>query len=166
MNLENQMEMTNNGKDYFEIFSPMDGTVIPLSEIPDETFSKKLIGDGVGIKPSDYTLYAPCDSDITNIFDAVNAASFRINNGLDILVHIGVDTVKLEGKGFKKLSDKIDNVKKGEALISFDDDFINKNSKSDKTALIISNMEVVDRIETTTGEVKSGDLLMRVYLKK
>jgi glucose-specific phosphotransferase system IIA component len=166
MKLENQMEISNNEKDYFEIFSPIDGTIISLENIPDETFSRKLIGDGIGIKPNGNILYAPCDSDIINIFDAVNAASFKVKNGLDILVHIGVDTIKLEGKGFTKLNDKTMDVKKGEALISFDQDFINKNSKSDKTAIVISNMEIVEKIEFIDGEVKKGDLLMKVYLKK
>ena len=151
---------------FVEIYSPLNGKAIPLEEIPDEAFASKIIGDGIGIDPIGDTIYAPCDADDISIFDTNHAISFETKEGLEMIVHFGIDTVKLEGKGFERIADEGDNVKKGDPLVKFDLDFIKENAKSHKTPVIISNMEMVERIETVTGDIKVGDLLMRIYLKK
>ena len=82
--------------DLFVIASPLNGTIIPIEEIPDEAFATKIIGDGVGIDPTGDTIYAPCDADDISIFDTNHAISFETSNGLELIVHFGIDTVKLD----------------------------------------------------------------------
>lgn len=155
-----------NNDNVFEIYSPLNGKIIPLEEIPDEAFASKIIGDGVGIEPTGDTIYAPCDADDISIFDTNHAVSFETSNGLELIVHFGIDTVKLDGKGFERLVEDGQSVKKGDALIKFDLDYIKEHAKSHKTPVIISNMDEVEKIERSTGEIKAGDLLLRVTLKK
>ena len=87
-----------------EIYSPIHGQIIPLSEIPDEAFSSGAIGDGVGIEPSKEgdIIYAPCDAEDVSIFDTLHAVSFETKEELEVIVHFGVDTVELKGIGFEK----------------------------------------------------------------
>lgn len=149
-----------------EIYSPLNGKVIPLEEIPDEAFASKIIGDGVGIEPTGDTIYAPCDADDISIFDTNHAISFETKEGLELIVHFGIDTVKLDGKGFERIAQDGQSVKKGDPLIKFDLDFIKENAKSHKTPVIISNMEMIENIERSSGEIKAGELLMKLSLKK
>ena len=150
----------------FVIASPLNGTIIPIEEIPDEAFATKIIGDGVGIDPTGDTIYAPCDADDISIFDTNHAISFETKDGLELIVHFGIDTVKLGGNGFERLVEDGQSVKKGDALVKFDLDYIKENAKSHKTPVIISNMDMVEVIEKSTGEIKAGDLIMKVTLKK
>jgi len=150
----------------FEIYSPLDGTIIPLEEIPDEAFAEKIIGDGVGIIPTGNTIYAPCDADDISIFDTNHAISFESSNGLELIVHFGIDTVKLDGKGFERLVEDGQSVKKGDALVRFDLEYIKTHAKSEKTPVIISNMDVVEDLFKSSGKVSVGDVLMKVKLKK
>jgi len=149
-----------------EIYSPLNGKIIPLEEIPDEAFASKIIGDGIGFDPTGDTIYAPCDADDISIFDTNHAISFETKDGLELIVHFGIDTVKLGGNGFERLVEDGQSVKKGDALVKFDLDYIKENAKSHKTPVIISNMDMVEVIEKSTGEIKAGDLIMKVTLKK
>ena len=150
----------------FVIASPLNGTIIPIEEIPDEAFATKIIGDGVGIDPTGDTIYAPCDADDISIFDTNNAISFETSNGLELIVHFGIDTVKLEGKGFTRLVEDGASVKKGDALIKFDLAYVKANAKSHKTPVIISNMDVVEELVRSSGAIKAGEPLMKVKVKK
>lgn len=149
-----------------EIYSPLNGKIIPLEEIPDEAFASKIIGDGIGIDPIGDTIYAPCDADDISIFDTNHAISFETKDGLELIVHFGIDTVKLDGNGFERLVEDGQSVKKGDPLVKFDLDYIKGNAKSHKTPVIISNMDMVEGVEKLTGEIKAGDLIMKVKLKK
>ncbi|RUA09934.1 MAG: PTS glucose transporter subunit IIA [Fusobacteria bacterium] len=150
-------------ENYIEIYSPLNGRVIDLSEVPDEAFAEKMIGDGCAIEPSEGSVFAIADAEI-DIFDTNHAVSFDIDD-LEMIVHFGIDTVKLDGKGFERLVEP-GNVKKGDELVKYDLDFIKENAKSTRTPVIISNMEDVAEIKVVaSGEVKAGDLLMKVKLK-
>ncbi len=148
----------------FEIYSPLNGKVIPLSEIPDEVFAKKMIGDGCGIDPTYGAVCAPVDGEV-DIFETNHAITMEAANGLEIIVHFGIDTVKLNKEGFERVGDA-GEVKKGDELVKYDLDFIKEKVPSTKTPVLISNMELVKSIEVVAqGDVKVGDLLMRVYMK-
>lgn len=152
-------------EEWFEVYSPLNGKVIPLSEVPDEAFAQKMIGDGCAIDPAPGAIYAPVDGEI-DIFETNHAVSLEAPNGIEMIVHFGIDTVKLNSEGLKRVAD-VGSAKKGDKLIEYDLDFIRKNAKSTKTPIIITSMDMVDTIEVVaSGDVKVGDLLMRVKLKK
>lgn len=153
-------------EDWFEIYSPLNGKVIDLSEIPDEAFAQKMIGDGCGIDPTEGAIYAPVAGEI-DIFTTNHAVSFETPNGLEMIVHFGIDTVKLNGEGFTRVAEPGITVKVGDELVKYDLNYIKEHAKSVKTPIIISNMDMVETLEVVaSGNVKAGDLLMRVKLKK
>ena len=164
---KNKIFNPNNDGKIVDIYAPIYGQIIPLSDIPDEAFSSGAIGDGVGIEPSadGDIIHAPCDAEDVSIFDTLHAVSFDTKEELEIIVHFGVDTVTLNGKGFKKILEIESSVKKGEKLVSYNLEYIKKKAKSHKTPILISNMDMVESIEKMEGKVKPGDLLMRVRLK-
>lgn len=152
-------------EEWFEIYSPLNGKVIPLSEVPDEAFAQKMIGDGCAIDPLPGAVYAPIDADI-DIFETNHAVSLEAENGLEMIVHFGIDTVKLNSEGLTRVG-SAGHAKKGDKLIEYDLDFVKANAKSTKTPVIITSLDMVDTIEVVaSGDVKAGDLLMRVKLKK
>ncbi len=150
-----------------EIYAPIAGEIIDLSEIPDEAFSSKLIGDGVGLIPTNDCEFisAPCDAEDISIFDTNHAVSFETKEELELIVHFGIDTVNLDGKGFERVGISEGSVKKGENLVKYDLDYIKNQAKSHRTPVIISSMELVEKIEPMSGKVMPGDLLMKVTLK-
>lgn len=153
-------------EDWFEIYSPLNGKVIDLSEIPDEAFAQKMIGDGCGIDPTEGAICAPVAGEI-DIFTTNHAVSFETPNGLEMIVHFGIDTVKLNGEGFTRVAEPGTTVKVGDELVKYDLNYIKEHAKSVKTPIIISNMDMVETLEVVaSGNVKAGDLLMRVKLKK
>jgi len=155
----------NTDEDWIEIYSPLNGRVIDLSEVPDEAFAGKMIGDGCGIEPTEGSVCSPATGEI-DIFETNHAVSFETTDGLEMIVHFGIDTVKLNGDGFTRIAEAGTNVKPGDELVKYDLEYIKANAKSVKTPVIINNMDDVETLEVVaTGEVKAGDLLMRVKLK-
>jgi PTS system glucose-specific IIA component len=92
----------NKEENFVEIYSPLNGKVISLSDVPDEAFAEKMIGDGCAIEPTEGAIHALADAEI-DIFETNHAVSFDLECGLEMIVHFGIDTVKLDGKGFEKL---------------------------------------------------------------
>ena len=124
-----------------------------------------MIGDGCAIDPVPGAIYAPIDGEI-DIFETNHAVSLEAANGLEMIVHFGIDTVKLNSEGLTRVADA-GSAKKGDKLIEYDLEFIKNNAKSTKTPIIITSMDMVDSLEVVaSGDVKAGDLLMRVKLKK
>lgn len=102
------------------IFSPISGEIIPLSDVQDKTFSDKLIGDGVAIIPSEGKVYAPFDGKITNIFPTKHAIGLKSDEGVELLIHIGLDTVELKGQGFISHVEEGDRVFKNQLIFEMD----------------------------------------------
>lgn len=151
-------------KKVVEIFSPLAGTVIGLEEVPDDAFAQKMIGDGCAIDPAPGAIYAPVDGDI-DIFETNHAVSIESPSGLEMIIHFGVDTVKLNKEGLTRVAEE-GGVKKGDKLVEYDLDLVKSKAPSVKTPIIITNMDMVESIEVVAkGQVKPGDLLMRVTLK-
>jgi phosphocarrier protein FPr len=121
------------------IFAPVSGVIVPLAEVPDPTFAQKMVGDGIAIDPTNETLYSPCDGKIAQLHPSCHALTVASPDGIEILMHIGLDTVTLKGLGFKALVSKGDSVKRGEPLIVFDADYIAKNAASLLTMIVITN---------------------------
>jgi PTS system D-glucosamine-specific IIC component len=121
--------------------SPFSGELHPITEAPDEAFAAKMTGDGFFVYPTDNTVYAPDDGTVTFVFDTKHAIGMTSSDGTEYLLHIGVDTVKLEGKGFKVFVDNGQEVKKGDKLMEFDDEFIKANAPSDACLCIFTDLE-------------------------
>lgn len=148
-----------------EIKSPITGTGLPLSEVPDEVFASKMMGDGIAFEPSEGTLYAPIDGEIVQVFPTLHAVGIKSNNGLEILVHIGIDTVNLSGEGFESFVVVGDKVAAGQKLISFDIDLIKEKAKSAIIPLIITNMDNVANIEYKYGATTKDTAVLTVTIK-
>ena len=119
----------------------MNGTAIPLEEVEDEVFSQKILGDGIAIRPAEGKLYAPCDGTIETVFDTRHAVNMTSADGVEILMHIGIDTVKLEGKYFEAHVSDGQAVKKGDLLISFDMEAITAAGYKLTTPMLVCNVD-------------------------
>jgi beta-glucoside PTS system EIICBA component len=126
--------------------APVRGHVIPLSEVPDEVFSSGAMGQGVAIEPSDNQLYAPFDGNVVMIAPTKHAIGLRSESGVELLVHIGLDTVKLDGKPFTLHVEDGAKIKKGDLLITFDKEFIQKEGVRITTPLIVTNSHAYKEI--------------------
>ncbi len=143
-----------------EIASPITGNILPIEEVPDKVFSEKMIGDGLAIEPLEGKVVSPVDGKIVTIFPTNHAIGIATNNGLEILIHIGLDTVELDGAGFNRIIEKDTKVKKGDLLMEFDIDLIKEKGKSPITPIIITNKDKVKKIDKNNGKVKKGETII------
>ena len=148
------------------IYSPMNGKVIELKEVPDEAFAQKMVGDGCAIEPDKGIICSPIDGQRMNIFPTNHAIIFETIDGLEMIIHFGIDTVKLDGKGFQKLREP-GPIKIGDEIIKYDLDDIKDGVPSTRSPIIINNMEKVEKIEVLSlGKViKIGEPIMKITLK-
>lgn len=144
--------------------SPVKGEVIPLSSVKDEAFASKAIGDGVGIVPEEGKVYAPFDGTATAVFPTGHAIGLTDENGLEFLIHIGIDTVQLNGNGFRPCVKQGDPVKKGDLLVEFDRDLILEQGYDTTVIYMISNMDQVKELQISTGLTESLGTVMTVLL--
>ncbi|MDN3018856.1 PTS glucose transporter subunit IIA [Paenibacillus sp. BSR1-1] len=119
---------------------PIEGEIIPITEVPDQVFSQKMMGDGFGIVPSKGTVVSPVDGEIMNVFPTKHAIGIKSNQGYEILIHIGLDTVNLKGEGFTLLVEEGQKVTKGQEILKFDLDFLKKSVPSVVTPVIFTNL--------------------------
>ncbi len=145
-----------------EVKAPVDGEIVAIESVNDEVFSKKLVGDGVAILPVSNIFTAPIDGTISKIFSTNHAYSVKSEKDLEVMVHIGLDTVNLNGAGFERLAKEGDEVKAGDAIIRVDLDALRKHAKDIITPIIISDESDVKEIEKKLDIVKSGDVIMEV----
>src|SRR6187431_792614 len=136
--------------------APLSGVIYPLERVPDPVFAQKLVGDGISIDPTDACLRAPCAGEVTHIHAAGHAVTLRNSSGVEVLMHIGIDTVALKGAGFTPRVKVGDQVEAGAALIDFDLDHVATNAKSLLTQVIIVNGESVQSMERASGTVRAG----------
>lgn len=130
-----------------EVYAPCDGTVKPLSEVNDDVFSQEIMGKGVAIEPNTGNLYAPCDGTITVCFPTGHVIGLKSKNGTEILMHVGIDTVNLQGKYFSPQIKVNDEVKKGQLLLTFDLEKIKEAGYETTTPVIITNSKDFNSIQ-------------------
>ncbi|SCG82810.1 PTS system, glucose-specific IIA component [Proteiniborus sp. DW1] len=148
------------------IVAPMTGEIIEIGKVPDKVFAEKMVGDGLAIKPTDGVVVAPCNGKVIQVFPTKHAMGLLTLEGLEILIHIGLDTVSLKGNGFKIFVEPGDNVKKGDRLLKVDLDYVSENAKSTITPIIITNIDAVNRLLVRNGTVEKGkDVIMSIELK-
>ena len=120
------------------LYSPMKGEVVPIDQSEDPVFSSKTMGDGVAINPEEGVVYAPADGRISLVFPTKHAIGMTLNNGAEILIHAGIDTVKMEGESFEAYVEAGQRVKKGDKLITFDADLVVKKGYKAQTMLVVA----------------------------
>ncbi len=143
------------------VHAPLTGELTPLSEVPDQVFSEKMMGDGIAIKPSQGEVRAPFNGKVQMIFPTKHAIGLVSDSGLELLIHIGLDTVKLNGEGFTLHVEEGQEVKQGDLLINFDLDYIRNHAKSDITPIIVTqgNITNLDFKQGEHGNISFGDQL-------
>ena len=148
-------------KESNEIVSPIRGKCIPIEDVKDQVFASKMMGDGFAIIPSGNRVVSPIDGEIVLIPASKHAVGLKARNGIEILVHVGLDTVNLNGRGFKVLKSKGDKVKAGEALIEFDS-MIMKEKDIDMTTMVIftSGYDKEIKLDCYGKEVNAGEVLI------
>jgi len=145
-----------------EILSPVDGQVVDITEVSDEVFSQKMVGDGVAIKPVGDTFCAPIDGLVNKIFATHHAFSIKSDKDLEVMVHIGLETVALDGRGFERLVDEGERVSAGDPVIRVDMNYIAAHAKDTITPVVISDESDVGRIEKIVRIAKCKDVIMEV----
>lgn len=145
--------------------SPVNGKILPLSEVKDETFASEMLGTTIAVEPEDGKIVAPCDGQILNVFDTGHAVCMTTQSGGELLIHIGIDTVKMEGKGFTKKVEDGAEVHAGDVLIEADLDVIREAGYPATTMMILTNADQYSEVvKTEPGQVKTDSTVM--MLKK
>ena len=144
------------------VCSPLQGSTLPLTQVKDEVFSQKILGDGMAVVPTKGELYAPADGTIESVFDSKHAISMVTAHGAELLIHIGMDTVKLEGKGFDPQVKNGDAVKKGQLLMKFNLDEIKAAGYDVTTPIVVTNGEKFSVQPVAEGTVAPGAALMKL----
>lgn len=151
---------------YEEIASPLTGRVQPLAEIEDEVFSKQVLGKGIAVMPEEGKVYAPFDGQVETLFETKHAIGLKSVSGVELLIHVGMDTVELKGKYFNAYVKTEDEVKKGQLLLEFDMEGIRSAGYEVVTPVIVSNTgDYLDVLETKErGEIKKGESILKVVI--
>uniref|UniRef100_UPI004056F5D0 glucose PTS transporter subunit IIA n=1 Tax=Acetatifactor sp. TaxID=1872090 RepID=UPI004056F5D0 len=142
------------------ISSPVNGIAADLSTAPDEAFAGRMMGDGAVVTPKDSYVYAPEDGEVTFVFDTKHAIGFTTDSGINLLIHIGIDTVKLNGKGFEALVESGQKVKKGTPMLKLDLDYLKENAPSMVSPILCTELKENQRIRLLIeGDVRAGENL-------
>ncbi|CAH0347360.1 PTS glucose transporter subunit IIA [Bacillus sp. CECT 9360] len=132
------------------VTAPLTGKLVQLEDVPDPVFAEKMMGDGLAIEPTEGVVVAPLDAKVVQVFPTKHAVGLVTAGGIEILIHIGLETVSLNGEGFESFVKEGDKVKKGDKLITFDLGNIKEKASSTLTPIIITNGDAVESIEKTT----------------
>jgi glucose-specific phosphotransferase system IIA component len=169
MKLANKIKhmLSSSGKTGEEVLhAPLEGRVIPINQVPDETFATRILGDGIAILPLGGTLFCPADARVDQAFETAHALTLITDGGAELLLHIGIDTVELQGRYFELLVKAGDRVRAGDALIRFDRSAIATADYDVCTPMIISNIEDYHMEVLTSGDVKVGTPLIKLKRKE
>lgn len=151
------------GNDGIVIAAPMKGKAVALSEVNDPTFSEGLLGKGIAIIPSEGKVYAPVGGEIGLVFDTRHAVSMTGDEGMEVLIHVGLDTVNLKGEGYEAHVSAGDKVKKGDLLLSVDLDKVKEAGYDTITPVIICNTDdYADVVAVADGDVAEGDAVLNI----
>lgn len=154
-----------NKKKLVEIKFPVNGKCINIEEVPDEVFATKLVGDGVAFIPSEGFIYSPVDGEVVQLFPTKHAIAIRTIEGIELLIHIGIDTVHMNGEGFDYFVLENQRVKSGEKIMSFDLELVKNKAKSIISPMLITNMDLVSKIDFHYTEGQKGSTAMVIEIK-
>ncbi|PSB14833.1 phosphoenolpyruvate--protein phosphotransferase, partial [filamentous cyanobacterium CCP2] len=139
-----------------QLMAPLSGHLVPIEQVPDPVFAQKMVGDGFSIDPTSQKLLAPCEGEVIQLHPSNHAVTVKTADGLEVLMHIGLDTVTLRGEGFSPRVKVGDRVKTGDILIEFDADYVALNARSLLTQVVITNSERVAKFAPYLGIVRAG----------
>ena len=149
------------------LVSPISGEVIALSEVPDEAFASKAVGDGVAVRPTSNIVVAPANGTVVKIFNTNHAFCLETDEGAEVVVHMGIDTVALNGEGFKRLVNEGDVVKVGQPVLEMDLDYLNAHARSMISPVVVSNIDEFGGIGAqASGQVVAGESKLYTLLNK
>lgn len=140
-----------------DIIAPLSGEIINIEDVPDVVFAEKIVGDGIAIKPTGNKMVAPVNGTIGKIFETNHAFSIESDEGVELFVHFGIDTVELKGEGFKRIAEEGQSVKIGDTVIEFDLAVLEAKAKSTLTPVVISNMDEIKELTKLSGNVVVGE---------
>jgi sugar PTS system EIIA component len=138
------------------IYSPLSGKLLSLDEVPDPVFSQKMMGDGLAIEPTDGKVVSPIEGEVMQVFPTKHAVGLKSKNGAEVLIHIGLETVSMEGKGFEAHVSEGSKVRIGDPLITFDIELVKEKAKSTITPVIITNGDDLGTLEKNQEETVSA----------
>ena len=140
-----------------DFYAPMAGKAVPITEVPDPTFAEGMLGNGIAIEPAEGKVYAPCDATVDMMFTTGHAVSLVADNGAEILIHVGLETVSLEGKPFKVHAANGDKVKKGQLLIEVDLEAVKAAGLPTITPMVVCNTDEYPTFNTLVGKDVTND---------
>lgn len=146
-----------------EILATQSGSLVPMEQVPDDVFAQKILGDGIAVLPTDGKVVSPVDGVISNVTDTLHAYGIASDDGLDILVHIGVNTVELKGEGFQALVKEGDHVKAGDPLAQVDLELVASKGYPLHTPIIITNMDEITDLHFEQGDIIAGETVVMTY---
>ncbi len=145
------------------IYAPVEGETVELSKVEDEVFSSLAMGNGIAINPSKGEVKAPLDGEVTVLFPTGHAIGIKGDNGAEVLIHVGMDTVTLNGEGFDVEVKQGDRVKKGQVLVNFDIDFIKSKNLSTITPVVVTNTSSLKEVVPhDAGKVTNEDVIINI----
>lgn len=145
------------------ISSPIKGVAADLSTAPDEAFAGRMMGDGAVVTPTDSIVRAPEDGEVVFVFETKHAIGFQTDSGISLLIHVGIDTVKLNGEGFKVLVENGQNVKKGDPMLELDLDYLKANAPSVTSPILCTELEANQKVRLLKeGEIETGEALFAI----
>ncbi|WP_062352494.1 PTS sugar transporter subunit IIA [Bacillus kwashiorkori] len=149
-----------------ELTAPLTGTLLPLEQVPDPVFSEKMMGDGIAIEPTEGKVVSPVDGEILQVFPTKHAVGIKANNGAEILIHIGLETVGMGGEGFTAHVAEGSKVKQGDLLITVDLDLVKEKAKSTITPMIITNGDNLTIEKESHNKVQANsEVVLKVTAK-
>ncbi len=152
-------------KKEMKVVSPSDGVAVELSKVPDEAFSEKMLGDGHAVAPTKGDIYSPVTGTITDITDTKHAFCITTDDGAEVLLHIGINTVNLKGEGFSVFVKEGEKVTQGERIAEVDLDLLKKHELCIETPVLICNQDKFSICDTASGDIKGGKDTLFTYKK-
>lgn len=145
--------------------APVGGNVISITEVKDEVFSQKMMGDGFAVVPKDNIIYSPADATVVQAFKTKHAVVLRTDLGIELLIHVGLDTVELKGEGLTIHVEDGQKVSAGEALITANFDYIKEQGKETDVIVVLMNPDKISSFETEYGDTAANEPVCKIKLK-
>ncbi len=155
------MGLFSRKKRAINLFAPVSGDLIAIEKVDDEVFSSKALGEGFAIKPTNGDVYSPIEGTVTSVFPTKHAISLKTKDKLEVLVHLGIDTVELNGKGFETFVQEGDTVTESTKLVNVDLDYLVKEKKASDVMVIFTNLDQ-RKLVYNEGSVEQGDSVSHI----